>query len=96
MGSTYALPINLPKLRKGCPNDCLATDPRGRYTEGEVNIHFRSPIRREEKEYVPEDELRKRQEDQVNRIKVILIGGQSYKHFTLVIYDSRGTLKVFF
>ncbi len=33
--------------------------------EGEVNIHYRSPIRREEKEYVPEDELRKRQEDQV-------------------------------
>ena len=34
--------------------------------EGEVNIHYRSPIRREEKEHVPEDELRKRQEDQVN------------------------------
>ncbi len=41
-------------------------DPKGRYMEGEVNIHYRSPIRREEKEFVPEDELRKRQEDQVN------------------------------
>ena len=44
------------------------TDAKGRYAEGEVNIHYRSPIRREEKDYVPEDELRKRQEDQVKAL----------------------------
>ena len=46
------------------------TDAKGRYAEGEVNIHYRSPIRREEKDYVPEDELRKRQEDQVTAGKI--------------------------
>merc|ERR1711983_308112 len=39
----------------------------GRYNEGEVNIHYKTPIRREEKEYIPEDELRKRQEDQMRK-----------------------------
>lgn len=42
-------------------------EPKGRYTEGEVNIHYKSPIRREEKECIPEEELRKRQEDQMKR-----------------------------
>ena len=37
------------------------SEPKGRYTEGEVNIHYKSPIRREEKENIPEEELRKRQ-----------------------------------
>merc|ERR1719232_2357060 len=40
---------------------------RSRYNEGEVNIHYKTPIRREEKEYIPEDELRKRQEDQMRK-----------------------------
>ena len=39
----------------------LKSEPKGRYTEGEVNIHYKSPIRREEKENIPEEELRKRQ-----------------------------------
>jgi hypothetical protein len=50
--------------------------------EGEVNIHYRSPVRREEKDHVPEDELRKRQEDQV-RIFIIL------KTFFKTIYFSQ-------
>ncbi len=33
---------------------------RGKYTEGEVNIHFKSPVRYEELEALPEEELRKR------------------------------------
>ncbi len=33
--------------------------------EGKVNIHYKSPIRREERDYVAEDELKKRQEEQV-------------------------------
>ena len=39
----------------------MTAEPKGRYTEGEVNIHYKSPIRREEKEVIPEEELRKRQ-----------------------------------
>jgi sorbin and SH3 domain-containing protein 1 len=41
-------------------------EPKTRYNEGEVNIHYKTPIRREEKEYIPEEELRRRQEDQVH------------------------------
>ena len=43
----------------------LFLESRAKYNEGEVNIHYKTPIRREEKEFIPEDELRKRQEDQV-------------------------------
>ena len=43
----------------------LCLESRAKYNEGEVNIHYKTPIRREEKEFIPEDELRKRQEDQV-------------------------------
>ena len=39
----------------------MSSEPKGRYTEGEVNIHYKSPIRREEKDVIPEEELRKRQ-----------------------------------
>ena len=52
-------------------NNCLfflfikLLESRAKYNEGEVNIHYKTPIRREEKEFIPEDELRKRQEDQV-------------------------------
>ena len=42
----------------------LTLEPKGRYTEGEVNIHYKSPIQREEKECIPEEELRKRQVQQ--------------------------------
>lgn len=30
-----------------------------------MNIHYKSPIRHEQKEFVPEEELRRRQEDQM-------------------------------
>jgi hypothetical protein len=43
------------------------SEPKGRYAEGDVNIHFKSPVRREEKEVIPEEELRKRQEEQMKR-----------------------------
>ncbi|XP_077506556.1 uncharacterized protein LOC144115866 isoform X7 [Amblyomma americanum] len=33
-----------------------------RYLESQVNIHYRTPVRTEEKEYVEEEELRRRQE----------------------------------
>ncbi len=42
---------------------------RGRYNEGEVNIHYRSPVRYEEKEELPEEELRKRLENSNMSIK---------------------------
>ena len=51
-------------------------ESRAKYNEGEVNIHYKTPIRREEKEFIPEDELRKRQEDQVR--------GHSYTFITCV------------
>ena len=44
----------------------IISESRAKYNEGEVNIHYKTPIRREEKEFIPEDELRKRQEDQVS------------------------------
>ena len=44
----------------------MISESRAKYNEGEVNIHYKTPIRREEKEFIPEDELRKRQEDQVS------------------------------
>ena len=37
------------------------------YQETEVNIHYRSPIRHLEKEYIEEEELRKRQEDAMRK-----------------------------
>ena len=52
----------------------MSTEPKGRYTEGEVNIHYKSPIRREEKDAIPEEELRKRQVWKIN--------------FCLQIYDT--------
>jgi len=40
-------------------------ESKTRYNEGEVNIHYKTPVRQEAKEYIPEDELRRRQEDQM-------------------------------
>lgn len=45
----------------------IAASPH-QYQESEVNIHYRSPIRNLEKEYIEEDELRRRQEDAVSEI----------------------------
>ena len=55
------------------PSSCLDTpnslqrSKSPRYAESEVNIHFRSPIRHEHKDYVPEEELRMRQEEQMRK-----------------------------
>lgn len=38
-----------------------------RYAETSVNIHYRTPVRIEEKEYVGEEELRKRQQETMKR-----------------------------
>jgi len=57
--------IPLDGLRMSLPDK--QRESRGKYNEGEVNIHYKTPIRREEKEFIPEDELRKRQEDQMRK-----------------------------
>ena len=49
------------------------SEPKGRYTEGEVNIHYKSPVRREEKENIPEEELRKRQVYLLNTYIILYI-----------------------
>ncbi|XP_059098282.1 titin homolog isoform X2 [Tigriopus californicus] len=46
-------------------DDIKKTDSRNKYSEGEVNIHFKSPVRHDQKPYVPEEELRRRQEKQM-------------------------------
>ena len=43
----------------------MILESKARYNEGEVNIHYKTPVRQEAKEFIPEDELRRRQEDQV-------------------------------
>merc|ERR1711981_1013495 len=42
-------------------------ESKTRYNEGEVNIHYKTPVRQEAKEFIPEDELRRRQEDQMRK-----------------------------
>merc|ERR1711935_787366 len=57
--------IPLDGLRMSLPDK--QKESRAKYNEGEVNIHYKTPIRREEKEFIPEDELRKQQEDQMRK-----------------------------
>ena len=45
-----------------------STVPGPRYQEAAVNIHYRSPVRWEEKDPLSEDELRRRQEDNMRRV----------------------------
>ncbi|GFS83139.1 sorbin and SH3 domain-containing protein 1 [Nephila pilipes] len=71
---------NLPRVQnsspkpyvKRIPNNKTQTDYRTasshQYQESEVNIHYRSPIRHLEKEYIDEDELRKIQEDAMRKL----------------------------
>lgn len=54
----------------------IAASPH-QYQESEVNIHYRSPIRNLEKEYIEEDELRRRQEDAVSEISLFLTSLQA-------------------
>merc|ERR1719210_975766 len=42
-------------------------ESKTRYNEGEVNIHYKTPVRQEAKEFIPEDDLRRRQEDQMRK-----------------------------
>merc|ERR1711988_1872189 len=70
MGSAYTQiqkggDIPLDGLRMSLPDK--QRESKAKYNEGEVNIHYKTPIRREEKEFIPEDELRKRQEDQMRK-----------------------------
>lgn len=54
-------------------NICTNSDPVSqiappvRYAESEVNIHYKAPVRVEEKEFIGEDELRRRQEIAMRR-----------------------------
>ncbi|XP_043200204.1 sorbin and SH3 domain-containing protein 1-like isoform X4 [Amphibalanus amphitrite] len=57
--------VPLSGLRKPAPERPKAAGPR--YQEAAVNIHYRSPVRWEEKEPLSEDELRRRQEDTMRR-----------------------------
>ncbi|XP_054717228.1 sorbin and SH3 domain-containing protein 1-like isoform X2 [Uloborus diversus] len=52
-------------LRKSAPEKPTASPHQ--YQETEVNIHYRSPIRHLEKEYIEEEDLRKRQEDAMRK-----------------------------
>ena len=38
-----------------------------RYAESEVNIHYRAPIRAEVREPIPEEEMKRRQEEQMRQ-----------------------------
>ncbi|XP_055953205.1 vinexin-like isoform X5 [Argiope bruennichi] len=58
--------IPLTGLRKSAPERPAA--PTHKYEETEVNIHYRSPVRHLEKEYIDEEELRKIQEDAMRKL----------------------------
>ncbi|CAL1298380.1 unnamed protein product, partial [Larinioides sclopetarius] len=58
--------IPLTGLRKSAPERPAA--PTHKYEESEVNIHYRSPVRHLEKEYIEEEELRKIQEDAMRKL----------------------------
>eukprot|EP00095_Tigriopus_kingsejongensis_P009114 maker-scaffold150_size309978-snap-gene-2.15 protein:Tk09114 transcript:maker-scaffold150_size309978-snap-gene-2.15-mRNA-1 annotation:"sorbin and sh3 domain-containing protein" len=45
--------------------DIKKGDSKAKYSESEVNIHFKTPIRHDQKAFVPEEELRRRQEKQM-------------------------------
>ena len=50
--------------------NCLLnfTGPVQKYQEGEVNIHYRTPVRLEEKTWIPEHQLRMQQETVLRKI----------------------------
>lgn len=47
---------------------CVFTESPHRYLESEVTIHYRSPVRSEEKEAWSEEELARRQAEAMRRI----------------------------
>lgn len=51
---------------KGLLIECIFTEPSHRYQASEVNIHYRTPVQNLEKEYLNEDEIKKRQEEAVS------------------------------
>ncbi|CAG0900909.1 unnamed protein product [Darwinula stevensoni] len=66
-------PIPTPKSQSfgSLPSDCRPFDRAAsphKYNEGQVNIHYRTPVRALEKEFIPEDELRRRQASQMRRL----------------------------
>ncbi|CAG0883988.1 unnamed protein product [Cyprideis torosa] len=45
-----------------------SVSPHGKYVEGEVNIHYRTPVRVPERDFIPEEELRRRQENNLRKL----------------------------
>ncbi|GIY65673.1 hypothetical protein CDAR_81822 [Caerostris darwini] len=78
--SPTAKKYNLPRIQNSSPRPFVKRTADGRslmdictasahqYQETEVNIHYRSPIRHLEKEYIEEEELRKLQEDAMRKL----------------------------
>ncbi|GIX81729.1 hypothetical protein CEXT_372761 [Caerostris extrusa] len=78
--SPTAKKYNLPRIQNSSPRSFVKRADDGRtlmdicaasahqYQETEVNIHYRSPIRHLEKEYIEEEELRKLQEDAMRKL----------------------------
>lgn len=44
------------------------TESPYKYESGEVNIHYRTPVRIEQKESIPEEELARRQEEHMKKV----------------------------
>lgn len=44
------------------------TESPYKYESGEVNIHYRTPVRLEQKESIPEEELARRQEEHMKKV----------------------------
>ncbi|XP_071439970.1 vinexin isoform X3 [Hetaerina americana] len=60
-------PVPIPKPRGTNQRDAGKESPH-KYVESEVTIHYRSPIRAQAKEALPEEELARRQEEAMRRI----------------------------
>ncbi|CAL8126696.1 unnamed protein product, partial [Orchesella dallaii] len=56
-----------PAARRMLQIESASSSSPVKYAESEVNIHYRAPVRFEEKEYISEDELRRRQEIAMRR-----------------------------
>jgi len=54
-------------LRMSAPDRAKDAQAVSRYAESEVNIHYRAPIRAEVRDPVPEEELKRRQEEQMRQ-----------------------------
>ena len=57
-------PKSLPQISRKCP----PPDSPYKYENSEVNIHYKTPVRVEQKEHIPDDELVRRQEEHMERV----------------------------